>query len=133
MHLLIKFINLSKTFTKRFTSKFAQWYNWKKYLVLVSSFCSGGIVLKFFFYIKDFREAFLLNDRNFRYFGINLLLIQWGSDDQTLENFRKTVHKEYWSHKIASNTLLLCASTYFYLVITWEIMRGNNLNGKHDE
>ena len=47
----------------------------------VSSFCSGSIVLKFFFYIEHFFEAFLLTDRIFRYFGIPLLLIQWGSDD----------------------------------------------------
>ena len=29
--------------------------------------------------------------------------------------------------------LRLCASSYFYLIVSWEMTRGNDLNGKHDE
>ena len=60
------------------------------------------------------------------------MLIQWVSGDQTPDNFRKLFHKEYWLHKIAS-ALHLCASSYFYLVVSWEMTRGNYPNGKHDE
>ena len=57
---------------------------------VVNSFCSRSIVSKFFFfYIEDFFKGFLLTNKDFRYFGFTLLLIQWGSDDQTLDNFRK--------------------------------------------
>ena len=48
----------------------------------------------FFFYIKDLFTEFLLTDRNFRYFGFTLLLIQWISYDQTLNNFRKLFIKD---------------------------------------
>ena len=42
------------------------------------------------------------------------MLIQWGSDDQTFEHFT-----------------FVCSS-YFYLVASWEMTCGNNLNSKHD-
>ena len=74
----------------------------------------------FFFYIKDFFEAFLLTVRRFGYFWLSLLLIQWGSDDQTLDIFRKPLIK----HKTASNSLGYCASSYFDFAVSWRITHG---------
>ena len=54
-------------------------------------------------------------------------------DDQILDNFRKLFIMIIVCIKKASNALRLCASSYFYLVVSWEITRGNDLNGKHDE
>ena len=28
---------------------------------------------------------------------------------------------------------MFVCSSYFYLVVSWEMTRGNNINGKHDE
>ena len=36
-------------------------------------------------------------------------------------------------HQSNLQALRLCASSYFYLIISWEMTRGNDLNGKHDE
>ena len=71
-----------------------------------------------------------LSNRNFRYFGFPLL--QWGSDDQTLDNFAKLFINNISCIK-QPRTLYVVCSRYFYLVVSWELTRGNNLNAKHDE
>ena len=37
-----------------------------------------------------------------------------------------------WTPK-QSRPLSLCASNYFYFVVSWEITDGNDLNGEHDQ
>ena len=87
-------------------SKFIPWNNSKKSLILVSSFCSRSIALNFFFYIKDFFKEFLLTDRNFSILD-TLLLIQFGTDDQTPGNFRKLFMKNIGCIK-QPRTLYVC-------------------------
>lgn len=74
----------------------------------------------FVFYFKDFFKAFLPAVRRFGYFWLTLLLIQYGSDDQTLDILRKPFMK----HKTASNSLGYCASSYFDFAVNWRITRG---------
>ena len=90
------------------------------------------MTITFFFYIEDFFKAFLLTDRSLRHFGFTLLLIHRGSDDQTLDSFRKLFVKDIGCLNV-SNTLRLYASNYFYIVLSWEMTRANDHNSKKDE